>query len=159
MSAGRLHQVGPPADVYKTPASAFVANFMGRTNMIEVEVLEKALDGSYYTTRPVLEPQGSLRVAVSGSSETIAAGERWLLGFRPEKARLNGGLANQIRATITKSSYLGSMRLLTVTTAGGTDMSVEYRDEESSPSVGSPITISWGPEDSYMLPLPRDGAK
>lgn len=39
MSAGRLEQVGVPAEIYRNPASRFAAEFMGTTNLIEARQL------------------------------------------------------------------------------------------------------------------------
>ncbi|KQT64491.1 spermidine/putrescine ABC transporter ATP-binding protein [Aureimonas sp. Leaf460] len=44
MSAGRVHQVGTPRDIYDRPQSRFVADFIGETNFFEAEVL--AVEGA-----------------------------------------------------------------------------------------------------------------
>jgi putative spermidine/putrescine transport system ATP-binding protein len=52
-NAGRIEQVGTPAEVYERPASAFVAGFVGTSNLIAGAVAEKLLGrGGVYSVRP-----------------------------------------------------------------------------------------------------------
>jgi putative spermidine/putrescine transport system ATP-binding protein len=52
-NAGRIEQVGTPAEVYERPASAFVAGFVGTSNLIAGAVAEKLLGrGGVYSIRP-----------------------------------------------------------------------------------------------------------
>jgi putative spermidine/putrescine transport system ATP-binding protein len=79
MQAGRVEQVGEPLDVYRRPATAFVAKFIGSTNL-----LEGRASGS-----------GSVRVLdrdlqVTGAT-SMAEGEQVVLSVRPEEAHLTLG--------------------------------------------------------------------
>ena len=40
MSAGRIQQIGTPADIYEQPVNRFVADFIGESNLIEAQVIE-----------------------------------------------------------------------------------------------------------------------
>lgn len=52
-NAGRIEQVGTPAEVYERPASAFVAGFVGTSNLISAATAEKILGRSgVYSVRP-----------------------------------------------------------------------------------------------------------
>ena len=63
MNEGRIEQVGPPEEIYREPASQFVAEFIGDTNLFDGEVVER--DG-----RPVVEVGGEdgLTVPADGRS-------------------------------------------------------------------------------------------
>ena len=50
MNAGRLEQVGAPADIYRRPASRFAAEFMGTTNLVEAHALGR--EGGLLSLRP-----------------------------------------------------------------------------------------------------------
>ena len=50
MNAGRLEQVGAPADIYRHPASRFAAEFMGTTNLVEARALGRK--GGLLSLRP-----------------------------------------------------------------------------------------------------------
>src|SRR4029077_9769807 len=73
-SAGRIEQVGTPAEVYERPATAFVAGFVGTSNLLRGEAARSivGLDGTF-TVRPekirMVEPDAPV-----GSDESSAAG-------------------------------------------------------------------------------------
>jgi ABC-type Fe3+/spermidine/putrescine transport system ATPase subunit len=51
MNAGKLEQVGRPADIYRQPASRFAAEFMGTTNLLGARALGRS-DGALVSLRP-----------------------------------------------------------------------------------------------------------
>ncbi|GIG38457.1 ABC transporter ATP-binding protein [Cellulomonas phragmiteti] len=85
MNHGRIEQLGAPADLYEHPRTAFVANFLGQSNLVAGTVVE-TLDAG--TTLGV--DVAGVRVRVP-AARTVAAGPRVLVGVRPEKIRLLGG--------------------------------------------------------------------
>jgi putative spermidine/putrescine transport system ATP-binding protein len=73
-NAGRIEQLGSPADVYERPSSRFVAGFVGTSNLLSGEVAQAVLGRSgTFTIRPekirVTEPEAS-----TGADETSALG-------------------------------------------------------------------------------------
>jgi putative spermidine/putrescine transport system ATP-binding protein len=71
---GRIEQVGPPADVYERPATAFVAGFVGTSNLLRDEVARSIVGRpGTFTVRPekirVAEPSDP-----AGADETSALG-------------------------------------------------------------------------------------
>jgi putative spermidine/putrescine transport system ATP-binding protein len=81
MQDGRVEQVGPPLDVYRRPATAFVARFIGNTNLLEGQVLS---DGRV-RIRDV-EFEFDADAAPSGFD-----GDRALVSVRPEETHLAPG--------------------------------------------------------------------
>ena len=79
MGDGRVQQVGPPLDIYRTPVNRFVAGFIGQTNFFDAEVM------------------GAGMVRVGGQAFAVtkmppaAPGERVTLSVRPEHVRLMPG--------------------------------------------------------------------
>ena len=110
MRSGRLEQVASPAELYDSPASPFVAGFIGATNLLEGQV--------------VSQHPGALGVRV-GSLEILAASEQKLppgspviVSLRPEDMRLAhpgdtpGNGLSRVRARIAQSIFHGrSLRL------------------------------------------------
>jgi putative spermidine/putrescine transport system ATP-binding protein len=100
MDAGRVEQVGPPLDVYRRPATAFVARFIGSTNLLRGQAL----------------PSGRVRVA-DGELEVEAGvsafdGDQVLISVRPEEAHLSAGGAegpNAIAGTVVFVRDLGEL--------------------------------------------------
>lgn len=88
MSAGRIEQIGSPKEIYDHPASRFVAEFIGKANMIELATpLEVAGDGARGT---VLTFAGPVSFDIARSSvRGAASGGRNFLFVRPERIRLD----------------------------------------------------------------------
>ena len=110
MSRGRIEQVGTPQQIYREPATAFVADFVGKVNVIAA----------------VAQGDGRVRVGdlvLSGAvgSETLAPGTPVKLYLRPEDVTINGaasGHPNVAAASVQKIEFLGAFCLVTVTLAG-----------------------------------------
>jgi iron(III) transport system ATP-binding protein len=120
MSAGSVEQVGTPVEIYERPATAFVAGFIGRTNLLRGRV---AADG---------------RVACEGGLELIAAdgpahsaGTAVAVSIRPHTIALapaaNGGgpsalagpaAINVFPGTVTRAAYFGDAMDYQVAIAG-----------------------------------------
>ena len=82
MKDGRIVQSGTPAEIYAQPRSAFVAQFIGRTNILTAEVQERAADGSQLLVRTAM---GLLR---SNSCEGGDRGDHVIIAIRPEDVEL-----------------------------------------------------------------------
>ena len=104
MEAGHIRQVGAPAEVYRRPASRFVADFMGETNFI---------DG---TVAGIGDGQATVRTPLGDFTATAhawqpQAGQKVVLSVRPEALRLDTAAApvNSIAGAIHERVYLGEM--------------------------------------------------
>ena len=96
MNAGRVEQVGPPLELYRSPVNRFVAGFLGSPGMNFVPGrIEAEGDGLAFAAEG-----GGLRIAIP-SREGLAAGRPVILGIRPEDVHLDGaGPASASRATL-----------------------------------------------------------
>lgn len=99
MNHGVIEQVGTPPVVYGSPATAFVANFIGTMNFLDAEIagLEHARIGNVL-----------LRCASVGGR---SSGTRVKLGLRPEEMRVRGveaGTENQLATRVVLLDYLGA---------------------------------------------------
>jgi iron(III) transport system ATP-binding protein len=83
MRAGRVAQVGTPAEMYHRPASGFVADFIGATNLLPGQLL--AREGDSY---PVRTRAGVLRGAAVNGQPPAAEGAEVVLSIRPEQMRI-----------------------------------------------------------------------
>ena len=97
MNKGELEQVGTPREIYEQPASPFVADFVGRVNVLNAVSLGA---GRYRS--------GRLALAANGSP--CEAGKPVRLYLRPEDRVVEGSLdgeANRVRGQIAKVEFLG----------------------------------------------------
>jgi putative spermidine/putrescine transport system ATP-binding protein len=110
LSGGRLAQVGTPDAIYDRPATRFVAEFVGGTNIIEGPVVERG-------EREIVLGLGARRIRHRlGPDESVAAGAV-LLSLRPESL-LVGPAAddadNAADGVVTETDYAGSLMRLAV---------------------------------------------
>jgi iron(III) transport system ATP-binding protein len=98
MNAGRVEQSGTPDEVYRRPATRFVADFIGRANFVEGTV-DRATDGA-------------VELQLFGKPMTVPAADGLRTGgpatvvIRPESIRVGTG---DLRARVRRSAFLGSM--------------------------------------------------
>jgi ABC-type Fe3+/spermidine/putrescine transport system ATPase subunit len=121
LSRGTIGQIGTPEQIYRTPRSAYVANFIGETNLISGEAIETR-DG--FTLAKTAT--GPLVGRVSDSDWSPAAGEEVQLSIRPEAWRLHkGGGDNEVVGNIVERSYLGQRIQYWIHTTAGRQQVVE----------------------------------
>ena len=109
MNAGGIEQVGAPAEIYERPATAFVAGFIGRTNLLRGRVgadgrvaCEGGLD--LLTVMAPEHPAGTA-VSVSIRPHTIALAPP--AGAGPPGAPAGPGPLNVFPGTVTRAAYFG----------------------------------------------------
>jgi spermidine/putrescine transport system ATP-binding protein len=142
MNNGRIEQLGTPTELYERPATAYVAGFLGHSNLIAGTV-----SGSD-TVRLRSGPE--VRVphdALAGRTGEVA------VGIRPEKIELGHGQANALEGTIVEQAYVGVATQYIVDTECG-QLTV-YR-QNTSPGVngaapGQRLTLSWSPDSTFVV--------
>ena len=140
MNHGRIEQLGPPQELYERPANAFVAGFLGISNL---------LSGVVEGGDTVKLESGERIKARTGSHEG-----RVSAGVRPEKIAIgpHGG-ENQLHGTVVETAYVGVATQVVVQTPGGT-VHVFAQNIDSSrriPGRGLPVTLSWSPEATFVV--------
>ena len=116
MNAGRIEQVGTPQQVYREPASAFVADFVGKVNVISAV----AEGGGRFRV-------GSLLLEGPSGSERVAPGTAVKFYLRPEDVLVDGaveGRPNAAPGKVIKVEFLGAFCLVTVTVAEAEDQAL-----------------------------------
>ncbi|GID28160.1 ABC transporter ATP-binding protein [Paractinoplanes brasiliensis] len=139
MRAGKLEQLAAPADIYLTPASPFVAEFVGLSNRLpgvvtgnEVEVLGTRL--------PLLAPaSGSTSASTSASG---SAGPVTVL-VRPESVRVTPDAEGD--AAVLTTSFLGPISKVTVTVGEHLVVAQVATDRLPSLAPGTPVRVSLSP--------------
>ena len=140
MNRGKIEQLGPPQELYERPGTAFVAGFLGVSNLLPGTVEDP---GSVR-----LETGELVRARVNGHTGQVAA------GVRPEKITIGtGGGANELPGTISESAYIGVATQVVVHTAAGT-VQVFAQNIDSGgrvPPPGSNVILSWAPESTFVV--------
>jgi putrescine transport system ATP-binding protein len=141
MDHGRVVQVGTPSQIYEFPASRFVADFVGTTNLFEGTVSSCAAG---LITVHCPETGGDLLVDDEGR---FTPGQKIWVALRPEKIRLGkeplaGARVNQLRGTVWELGYLGNRSTYRIKTTSGKLITVFSQNEQRS----SEMAIDWSDE-------------
>ena len=116
MKAGRVVQVGSPSELYTRPATAFVAEFLGQSNLIAGRLLERVAHGEPASGIDRVRVETALGPLVAFADRRLAPGaERVTLAIRPEQVAVApSGAAeamlaaeNQVPAELVESWFLG----------------------------------------------------
>jgi spermidine/putrescine transport system ATP-binding protein len=143
MQGGRVEQLGTPREVYEHPETAFVADFMGVSNLMRAHA------------------SGFGRVDLGGVELRAAAGRTQSSGvvrlaIRPERVRIEADGSrgeNRVPATIERFVYLGSTTQVFVVLGGGERLQVlvPNADEVEEYDVGSAVTAYLPPDALRIL--------
>jgi putative spermidine/putrescine transport system ATP-binding protein len=115
---GRVEQIGTPEAIYERPATAFVAGFVGASNIVDADV--------------------ALRLT----------GERRAFSLRPERIRIGDaeGAEHGVAGTVASVQYHGASTRMEVALDGGGTLIVDQPNDlraEARPEPGAPVRLSW----------------
>ena len=145
MNDGRLEQLGTATEIYEEPASEFVADFIGETNLVHGTYAED--DDGATITRDGLP----FRVAPrEGASGDVA------FAIRPEKIRLGDdarGLDNEFSAEVVDEIYKGNLGKFVVRLENGHELTVDLQltDQGDYLSTGRDIRVGWSAANAVTL--------
>jgi spermidine/putrescine transport system ATP-binding protein len=154
MNAGRIEQLGSPRELYEYPATRFVANFIGTSNILTGRLERK---GDAWALAGLGPDQ---RVVVTDAGQA-AHGEEVDLAVRPEKMVLRAEHDPPppdrcaLRATVTEVVYLGTSTQYRTVTDGGAAVAVYRQNTSATPGAevltGQVGWLEWPPEHTYVL--------
>ena len=149
LSQGRIEQIGAPSEIYEQPASAFVADFIGSSNLLQARVRSEA--GGATT----VETEHGLALAIPPLSDP--AGTRVTLLLRPERFQMagNGGgmAANRFTARVRDVTYLGEDLHLRVLAQEKEPLLVSIKNSKGTRAIaaGAAIELTIDPDDIHVL--------
>jgi len=145
MSQGHLLQIGNPREIYDHPTTRFVADFIGRTNLIEAEVESAGilrLQNGQLIPAEITAPVGAT-VAVSLRPERIRLHPRDSTSSHPAPSEESLNDGGSLDGTITDVTYLGHAVVYSVA-VGPTNIEVRCEGELGDPQpAGTEVTLSW----------------
>ncbi|MFT4265678.1 MAG: ABC transporter ATP-binding protein [Xenophilus sp.] len=151
MSAGRLLQIGAPAEVYENPATRFVADFIGNVNLMD-GTLVRAPDGA---------AEAHCADLVHRLAEPLAGreGRPVTVAVRPEKIRLDAReplqMANRVRGVVRAFSYFGDRTLYHLELPSGARLKANVENDERHGeldfALGDAVWASWLPASQVVL--------
>jgi ABC-type Fe3+/spermidine/putrescine transport system ATPase subunit len=139
LNHGRLEQIGPPEEVYRRPATAFVASFLGKINWL-TGMCELAAG------RPGVGICGC-HVPTDGRCAVPAGPVK--VGLRPEDVRI--GPTGRIPATVVSRLFFGDSTTIRVRVADDCELVVDQRPA-SDAAVGETVWLDWPAEAMHLFP-------
>ena len=152
MSEGRILQVGAPAEVYETPATRFVADFIGNVNLMDGKLVEDQPDHCIIECRDCRHFVGHGITGNLGMAVSVA--------IRPEKITLTRGAPedaayNTVQGTVKEMSYFGSFTVYHLALASGALLKVSaantQRHRDDPLAWGDAAWASWSPSAHVVL--------
>jgi spermidine/putrescine transport system ATP-binding protein len=138
MNGGRIEQLGTPTELYEHPATAFVANFLGISNLLPGTV--EGPEAVRLTGGAVLRVGPGI---LNGQTGSVS------VGIRPEKLKVGGGEGNSLAGEIVERAYVGVSTQYVVKTAVG-DVTV-FVQGAGSQMPGEQIELTFAPEATFVV--------
>jgi putative spermidine/putrescine transport system ATP-binding protein len=135
MNAGRIEQVGTPTAVYEHPATPFVTGFLGKTNVIAIDVRSDAAG-----TAAVI---GDTRWPLPANT----APGRATATIRPEKIGFAFDGERGLAGTVLARVFQGAHWLYQVDTPAGALTVIRQNTGDMAPGEGAPVRLTWRSED------------
>jgi putrescine transport system ATP-binding protein len=146
MNHGKIAQVGTPAAIYESPATKFVADFIGSVNMFEGRVMEEGVG------RIQSDELGCV-VAVDRNLNCARGATVWT-AVRPEKINMSrtpddahGARENVVRGVVKEIAYMGDVSIYLVQIDSGKTVRVTLpnitRDAEHRMTRDETVYLSW----------------
>jgi putrescine transport system ATP-binding protein len=157
MSQGRLLQVGAPAEIYETPASRFVADFIGNVNLLDGKVVE---DEPGHVVVECADVRHWIGHGITGTLNMPVT-----VALRPEKIRIASDAPseegqpaapfNRVRGTVKDLAYFGSYTVYHLALPSGAVLKVSQSNVERETSGhlawGDTAWATWSPQSPVVL--------
>ncbi len=157
MNHGLIEQMGAPGELYENPETTFVANFLGQSNLIKVDVIDTVDENV------VVDSHGQ-KVGVVASRSHAEGRNAWL-GVRPEKLFAGAAGADDHAGTnvltggrITDVSFVGVSTQYLVAMPWGQELMVfeQNTGQRSLFRNGDEVDITWSPAHAFLLDADQD---
>jgi spermidine/putrescine transport system ATP-binding protein len=154
MRHGKIEQIGAPEEVYESPATEFVAGFLGASNLLNGDLREtvNGLTSIKLDTGEVVQAKTDRIERDLGPSVRV--------GVRPEKITIMpddgnpGSNRNSITGLLRMSTYIGVNYQFKVDGPDGTELTVYVQNlgaAGSQPSPGQQVRLEWLPEHTFVV--------
>jgi putative spermidine/putrescine transport system ATP-binding protein len=155
MNGGLIEQFGAPIEIYRRPRTRFVADFIGRANLIDVQVEQSlgstdAGETSYRIATAGLAAAGAVgRAGLDGAATTMLLRPHSIDVSRDDSKHRDFGVSGQVAGM----SYTGDSVGYRVATTIGEILAEVAPSAARLPIIGDSVNVSWSAEDAYLLPV------
>ena len=153
MSRGKIEQIGSPQEIYRTPRTRFVADFLGSSNIFSGTVSTSDSEGV-----DLKSDYGSLRVAAPTLAHRPSVGSKVTLTVLDTKMRLTVArperAINVVPVRVIGEEFVGATATLYLETDQGQEIRVQKGHDELSElplDIGQQLFTTWEPEDGHLV--------
>lgn len=141
---GQIEQIGRPSEIYDRPATRFVAEFIGETNVISGKVTEAGAG------RAIVQLANGHQISLA--AEGLKAEAEISVSVRPERVRPGRGhpTSNVISGGVVDVVYHGD-HLQIVLDSGGQRFLIKSDRNEAPPQIGGRLDVSFAPHDCWVV--------
>lgn len=152
MSDGQIQQIGTPREVYRAPATRFVAEFVGANNILPGRVRARAnglleVETAFGTLRAAAEETSS--AAVGDDVNLVVSADRVVLSAEESEA------GNRLAGAVIGEEFIGAVVTLYLDIGDGTEFRVQAQQHSLDALAftrGTRLVASWRPEHTFILP-------
>jgi spermidine/putrescine transport system ATP-binding protein len=150
MNEGRVEQIGSPEEIYHTPASVFVASFIGVANLLPATVV------GVMDKRIAAKVAGGHMVEATSTAKDPRPGSQATLMIRPERLRLSA-TGDGVPVTLLTAVFQGPVIRCILRTQDGNEVVAHVGSEGERPVLepGRTYTLSWDADAALLLPPAR----
>ena len=161
MNKGKVLQIGTPYEIYESPATDFVARFIGETNLFPAVVMQCDPYEDYYMTTLEIPALGT-QIKVT-DYDNLHVGQHVSFTVRPEKLKITGDKPTRVgkdinlfKGIVEEPIYSGFQSKYYVSLENGTVIKViqqhaNYMDEGPDIDWKDQVYVSWSAEDGYIV--------
>ncbi len=153
MSRGKIEQIGTPQDIYRTPRTRFVAEFLGSSNIFNGTVKTVDSDGIDLETQG-----GTLRLPIYDTGSQPAKGAQVTLTVLDTKMRLSRlrptDAINVLPVRVIGEEFVGASATLYLETPQGQEIRVQKSHDDLADlnlEIGQELFTSWAPEEGHLV--------
>ena len=152
MSQGEIVQTGVPRDIYREPANRFVAEFVGRNNIISGTVTKTSAKNITVQSafgKFQLEARKDRNISKEDNVAFVIAADLVTVTRKKPKAD------NIVECTLISEEFIGSMVTLFLETADGSEFKVQLQERELEKlhhTNGGTFYLSWQTKSAHLLP-------
>lgn len=159
MNAGVIEQMGDPLELYENPSTTFVSNFLGQSNLVAGNVLERSQESV------LIDVNGSKLLAPADRARS-SEGDVWV-GVRPEKVFLaaaesetDDGSNLLAGGVVTDVSFVGVSTQYLVRLPWGQELTVFEQNTGARDSFrrGDRVDLHWMPAHTFLLDAAQDAS-
>ena len=145
LRAGKIEQLGSPEDIYQHPQTAFVAEFLGGTNMLP------GIAGAFDGDKTEVAACGT---TISVRGKVASVGQKVLLSIRPEALRLAEGSDGPLLQTeLVLREFLGQIQRLHAALPDGTPIRIStLSGRQVNKMAGAALTLAYDPAQIIAYP-------